>query len=200
MEYQFERNPHSAEAVRTQAFSAVCKASESFRSTGNGFCHQLYSREQKKQKHRIRARIMSILNLILGLILLIAGIVEPRNLMLIMVGAVGLLSAYNGFWHSRKKPAYCDTADALLDENAAVDFDRYAVLFLDSAMEVADKVQKSRTQYPYREFECLLETESLYLISFSKQGLFLWKSDLLEGEPEEFSQFIRQKVPCLDKL
>ena len=142
----------------------------------------------------VRYRIYGVILLILGLLLLIPALAEPGELtQLLVLGALCLLSGALYLRPRREGPRRreWDQAKKLLDVLA--DSRGSEVVFDPEGVSV--RAGESCRQISYGEINALVETDDLYVLSFSTTGaLILKKRDMTEGEPADFLPLLSERT------
>ena len=137
------------------------------------------------KRRRIRYKIYGVILVLLGLFLLIPGLMEPEELKVPLLA--GLFATGTGVLQllpRRKhplKPAL-RTAEQLLKQRhtvpaTTVRFDEQGIADDDAPI-------------PFAQIDTIVELQDLYLISWADKGLVLWKQELTEGTPEDFSAYL----------
>lgn len=123
--------------------------------------------------------------LVMGAFLLCAGIRDPHELLIpMLVGLLAVLYALRrilGARRSRRNGSFLLAAERMLRAlRAAEPSGDMRVVFDDAGMTVS--AQGSTRSVPYGDFELLVETPRLYLLTYQQQATVLQKKDLLEGD------------------
>ena len=119
-----------------------------------------------------------------------------------MTGAVGIVTGILGLVRLRKrkprpqpgKNRFEKAAHKLLEGKDAIQPGKYRVIFTDDGMRFAEDGTLDLGVFEYQVFECVVETEHLFLLTYQKNVAVLQKSDLTSGTPKEFRQFISEKT------
>ena len=146
------------------------------------------------RRRRVRYKIYGVILLVLGLLLLIPGLMEPEELSApLAAGALATVSGVLYLWPRRSGPPRRELARAekLLETLGASE--NRTVVFREegAAVQAGESIQ----DVPYTEFNALIETEDLYVLCFSQTGAFiLRKRDMTEGEPAAFLSFLAERT------
>lgn len=142
------------------------------------------------------ARVFGITALILGAFLTGGILLAGPNLFPLLPAGTGLLIA--GAIATAKK-LFCkadrfqrSARQLLLERNRAAVLSREPE-FTEDGLSVQGK--NGLLLFPYEKIRQAAETESLYLLDGKDWILLLKKQDLADSTPEEFSEFLREKVP-----
>ena len=161
---------------------------------------QKASPETQARRRKLR-RVYGIFLLLLGVIALVPGLMEPRIPSLIGAGAGALVVGLAELWLSRERkppapPLYCrQMAEELLAGRQAVDWSsvRGEVRFDESGITLS--TGKERETASYQELIGVFETERLWLVIDEKNtALLLQKKDLVSGEAEAFLPYLQGKI------
>lgn len=171
--------------------------------TGNG---------EYSKKRVVRRRILGIVLLLLGIVVFVPGLMEPKNLLFIITGAAAILVGVFGLLLAQREKEACDrecpenrktrvtgscrkAADMMLQGRRSVDWDKIdaQLSFDDQGMRI--KVDTTEQEVPYKEMNGLYETEHLWLLVYSKKNAFLLqKKDITCGEEGSFASFVKGKM------
>ena len=146
------------------------------------------------RRRRVRYKIYGVILLVLGLLLLIPGLMEPEELLApLAAGALATVSGVLYLWPRRSGPPRRELARAeKLLETLGVSENRTVVFREEgAAVQAGESIQ----DVPYTEFNALIETEDLYVLCFAQTGAFiLRKRDMTEGEPAAFLSFLAERT------
>ena len=163
---------------------------------------RLPSPSRGTSRSRLRTRLFSILCLAAGIVLVVPGLMEPKELLVPLVaGAAAVVLGVSGLWHTRKnreKP-FDRSARLLLEgkdqtpENPAP-----VVSFSDQGMTFSEK---DKTEFiPYSDFESAWETEDTLLLVFGQRVTLLQKRDLVQGDFSGLSRLLAEKVAAYQRM
>lgn len=156
---------------------------------------------ETQARRRKRCRIYSVFLLVLGVIALVPGLMEPRVPSLIGAGAGAILVGVLEFYLSRERkppapPLYCrQMAEELLAGRQAVDWanGKAEVRFDEAGFTLS--AGKGKETASYDEVTSVFETERLWLVvSEGEKALLLQKKDLVSGEAETFLPYLQGKI------
>lgn len=144
------------------------------------------------KKRRIRGRIYGVLLLVLGVILLVPGLMEPEQLpVLLVAGGVGVLAGVFTLWAGgiadRQTRRFDRAAEKLLKELKIPP--HTWVRFAREGMEIAGKLAAS-----YPELDFVAETRDLFLLTWKGKVLVLQKKDLSAGNRAQFGDFLLDQM------
>lgn len=146
------------------------------------------------KRRQVRYRIYGVVLLVLGLFLLIPGLMEPQELAgPLVVGALCVVSGILYLRPRRRGPHRRERrqAEQLLTTMA----DSGGGEVTCAAEGVSARAGKSLQQISYEEMNAIIETEDLFVLSFSKtNALILKKRDMTEGEPAAFLPFLAERT------
>lgn len=162
----------------------------------------LRGRNNGRTERRLRARILSLLCLALGLFLLIPGLMEPRELLTpLLVGVASTLAGLAGLWRSRKRKEsspgqgaahgpwrgrrnnpFDQAARKLLqgkealsaEEALSASFSQEGMVLYQGAIQLA--------LVPYGDFTEVFETADAWLLIHGDQAVVLQRKDLRGGD------------------
>lgn len=149
------------------------------------------------KRSRLRTRLFSILCLAAGIVLVVPGLMEPKELLVPLVaGAAAVVLGASGLWRTRKnreKP-FDRSARLLLEgKDQTSEGPAPVVSFSDQGMTFSEK---DKTEFvPYSDFESAWETEDTLLLVFGQRVTLLQKQDLMKGTLPGLSRLLAEKVP-----
>lgn len=146
--------------------------------------------------HRLH-KTGGILNLLLGLLLCFGALGNPAELgrMLylgipaLVLGIVSLIP-----WKRKKKNPYDQAAGTLLSQRQQTAVTH--LLFSENGAELDTASQKQPVGYD--EIVCIIASKDLYLLGWKEGLTVLQKNDLQDWTPEQFDEFIRQKIAFIE--
>ena len=152
---------------------------------------------------RIFRTVMTVILLLLGLFLLIPGLMDPKNLKQPLI-AGALAVSYALFrivivsLHRRGKKRdlrYDAAAEKMLAGLRQLDTaDHPRVVFSEDSMRVEDDESCSISRLD--TFDTMIETPSLFVMTYNETATALKKSDLTGTAPADFSAWLREALPC----
>ena len=150
----------------------------------------------KVKKSPLRTKLLGIFNLALGIFLFVPGVMRPRELFVpLIVGAIGIGAGIGALLRGKvkrknrfDKPA-CQLWAQFKDKTGAT------VTFTDSEMAITSGDDTEHT--PYSDFEYIIETSDLFLVTFFGKVIVLQKDTLSEGTCSDFCQYISEHVPFI---
>ena len=150
--------------------------------------------EAVRKRRRVRYRIYGVILLILGLLLLVPGLMEPKELAAPL--AVGALATVSGILYLRPRrngPRRRERKQAEQLLAAMAGSGNGDVAFAEEGVSV--RAGESLRQIPYVEMDAVIETKDLLVLSFSKaSALILKKRDMIEGEPAALLPFLAERT------
>ena len=155
------------------------------------------------KRSRLRTRLFSILCLAAGVILVVPGLMESKELLVPLVaGAAAVVLGASGLWRTRKnreKP-FDRSARLLLEgKDQTPESPAPVVSFSDEGMSLSS--QGEAAFIPYSDFESTWETEDTLLLVFGQRVTLLQKRDLVQGDFSGLSRLLAEKVAvyqCID--
>lgn len=148
----------------------------------------------KVKKSPLRTKLLGIFNLALGIFLFVPGVMRPKELFVpLIVGAIGIGAGIGALLRGKvkKKNRFDKPARQLWE--MYVDKDPATVSFNDSKMIIA--VADDAEATPYNDFEYIIETNDLFLVTFVGKVIVLQKNTLTGGNCPDFCQYISGQVP-----
>ena len=162
----------------------------------------LPSPSQGTGRSRLRTRLFSILCLAAGVILVVPGLMEPKELLVpLVVGAAAIVLGITRLWLTRKNREKPFDRSALLlleGKDQAPENPAPLVSFSDQGMSLS---AKSETEFiPYSDFESAWETEDALLLVFGQRVTLLQKRDLVQGDFSGLSRLLAEKVAAYQRM
>ena len=163
---------------------------------------RLPSPSRGARRSRLRTRLFSVLCLAAGVILVVPGLMEPKELLVPLVaGAAAVVLGVSGLWHTRKnreKP-FDRSARLLLEgKDQAPENPAPTVSFSDQGMSLSSQ---GETEFiPYSDFESAWETEDTLLLVFGQRVTLLQKQDLVRGDFSGLSRLLAEKVAVYQQI
>ena len=162
----------------------------------------LRERNTGRTERRLRARILSLLCLALGLFLLIPGLMEPRELLTpLLVGAASTLAGLAGLWRSRKRKEsspgqgaahgpwrgrrnnpFDQAARKLLEGKEAQSAEEALSASFSQEGMVLCQGETQLALVPYGDFTEVFETADAWLLVYGGQAVVLQRKDLRGGD------------------
>ena len=163
---------------------------------------RLPSPSRGTSRGRLRTRLFSILCLAAGVILVVPGLMEPKELLVHLVaGAAAVVLGASGLWRTRKnreKP-FDRSARLLLEEkDQTPERPAPTVSFSDQGMSLSEKGGSEFV--PYRDFESAWETADTLLLVFGRRVTLLQKRDLVQGDFSGLSRLLTEKVAAYQRM
>lgn len=151
----------------------------------------------KVKKSPLRTKLLGIFNLALGIFLFVPGVMKPRELFIpLIVGAIGIGAGIGALLRgkAKRKSRFDKPARQLWEQFK--DKPGATVTFTDSEMVITSDDDIEHT--PYSDFEYIIETSDLFLVTFVGKVIVLQKDTLSEGTCSDFCQYISEHVPFID--
>jgi len=151
--------------------------------------------ENTLKKRKIRYRIYGIILILLGIFLFVPGIMSPKTMMTpLLVGAVGIIAGISYIKPRKTAPSkkIYAAADELIGKLKAIDTEGFEIKFTaKDGMLIGDDIIE------YSKFNALVETDDLYVMTWNDKVTILKKSDLTEGDPEEFPYHLKNSTKLM---
>lgn len=157
---------------------------------------RLRARAKGRTRSPLRTGVMSVICLILGLILLIPGLMEPQELLVPLVaGGLAVGAGLGGLWSvfRRPKDPFDLPARKLLEGSETFTPGQVSVAFTREGIEIPDGEGGGRL-VEYNEVETAVQTDDALLVVYGDRVMLLQLRDLAEGEIEDFQALLRQKI------
>ena len=162
--------------------------------------------EQAFKRQQLRSRIWGVICLAAGIFLLIPGLMEPRELLTVLIlGILAICVGIGGLWRGRKRKNPFDRSAELflagkdqLPEGQAV-----FVLFSSEEMIIGaidEKETVGREVVSYDTLTYAIETDDLFLLMYGERVAVLQKRDLARGELGDFREFLSTHVTVYPAL
>ena len=162
---------------------------------------KLNAQNEARNYKPMLSRGKSILFLILGIILVVPGLMNPQEmLVLLLFGIVGLFAGIRGLTDTgnsmlkRMKKRFNLSAKQLLaGKDRLTEKDFVDITFNEEG--ISYPASESETEsISFDAFESVIEAEDLYLIVFDTNVTVLQKADLQGEDVEGFNQFLSKKI------
>lgn len=199
MDFVFQISPYSDPSLPQQVSHALEKRTEL--RAREQFPKLWHVTDDLNRKHkektvsngrRIRYRIYGILLIVMGVVLFVPGIMDPKQLLVPLVaGAIGILAGIFTLWTvsgSQVQSKRFDQAAEKLLKGFEVP-PAAQVRFTPEGMEIAGKPAAA---YPDVDFAA--ETEDLFLLTWNEKVTILQKKDLIGGDCPQFSAFLHKQL------
>lgn len=152
---------------------------------------------------KIFRTVLTVILLLLGLFLLIPGLMDPKNLKEPLI--VGILAVSCALFRivisilnrrgRKRNPRYDAAAEKVLAKLRQFDTVNHPrVIFSEEGMCVEDDESSSR--FRLDTFDTMIETPSLFVMTYDGTVTALKKSDLTEADPADFCAWLREALPC----
>ena len=199
MDFVFQISPYSDPSLAQQVSGALEKRTE---LRARAQCPKLwrvtdalnrrYEGKAVSNGQRIRYRFYGILLIVMGVILLVPGIMDPKQLLVPLVaGVVGVLAGIFTLWtvggSQVQSKRFDQAAEKLLKGFEAPPAAQ--VRFTPEGMEIAGKPAAA---YPDVDFAA--ETEDLFLLTWNEKVTILQKKDLVGGDCPQIAVFLHKKL------
>ena len=158
------------------------------------------------KRRKVRIKAYGIINLTLGIFLIIPGLMDPKELMVPLVaGVIATLLGTTILLSSRKnkKNPFLKSAKLLLDNANIIPKVEIQVLFTDKEMKFNTVVNDTKTvleEVLYTDFECMIETKDIFLLTYNNCATILQKKDLSTNNVDDFSDYINSKLELIKTL
>ena len=157
---------------------------------------------QRTGRSRLRTRLFSVLCLAAGVILVVPGLMEPKELLVpLVVGAAAVVLGASGLWRTRKnrENPFDRSARLLLEgKDQTPESPAPVVSFSDQGMTFSEK---DKTEFvPYSDFESAWETEDTLLLVFGQRVTLLQKQNLVQGDLPGLSRLLAEKVAAYQRM
>lgn len=164
----------------------------------NRFAEECRADDPLLKRRGIVRTVLSVILAAAGVFLLVTGLMEPKNMTLLVTGVIALVIAAARFLPSPDADMtrqFQKSAALLLKSLGGLDLSsKPKIRFTDEAMQI--KTNQKSADFPYEKMETLVETPSLFLLTHSGSATVLQKKDLILGTPEEFLDFFRAHAAC----
>lgn len=164
---------------------------------------RLPSPSQSASRSRLRTRLFSILCLAAGIVLVVPGLMEPKELLVpLVVGTAAIVLGITRLWLTRKKRQnpFDRSARLLLEgKDQLSEVSSPSVSFSDQGMTLTP--ENGDTEFvPYSDFESVWETGDTLLLVFGERVTLLQKQDLVKGNLPGLCQLLAEKVAMYQRL
>lgn len=163
---------------------------------------RLPSPSRGTSRGRLRTRLFSILCLAARVILVVPGLMEPKELLVpLVVGAAAVVLGVSGLWRTRKnreKPFDRSARLLLKEKDQTPERPAPTVSFSDQGMSLSEK--GSSEFVPYSDFESAWETADTLLLVFGQRVTLLQKQDLVRGDFSGLSRLLAEKIAVYQRM
>ena len=163
---------------------------------------RLPSTSRGTSRGRLRTRLFSILCLAARVILVVPGLMEPKELLVpLVVGAAAVVLGVSGLWRTRKnreKPFDRSARLLLKEKDQTPERPAPTVSFSDQGMSLSEK--GSSEFVPYSDFESAWETADTLLLVFGQRVTLLQKQDLVRGDFSGLSRLLAEKIAVYQRM
>ena len=163
---------------------------------------RLPSPSRGAKRSRLRTRLFSVLCLAAGVILVVPGLMEPKELLVPLVaGAAAVVLGASGLWRTRKsrEKTFDRSARLLLEgKDQTPESPAPIVSFSDQGMSLSAKGGSEFV--PYSNFESAWETEDTLLLVFGQRVTLLQKQDLVQGDFSGLSRLLAEKIAAYQHM
>lgn len=180
------------EAASRKAVPGMWKVTDQL----NAYAARGPGREKRIRRYRIYGAVL----LALGIFVLVPGLMEPRQLDLILIGALSvLLGLFNLFLPQKrgaKKPGSLakTAAEEQLIRMRNVDWTGFQICYNEQG-ELPSRDGEPGTPTAYADMLDVFESDHAWLVVHSpERGLLLQKKDLVSGNPQEFLPYLKEKM------
>ena len=154
--------------------------------------------EAGRKRRRMIEKTLSLMLAVIGAVLLVAGMMEPKNRMMVTLGLICLILAAarlmpgSGAGMSRR---FQKSAQTLLASLGALNLSsKPKIRFTQDGMRI--ETNRNTAEYAYEKMETLVETPRLFLLTHSGAATVLQKKDLILGSSDEFLDYFRAHADC----
>lgn len=158
-------------------------------------------RNEGKTPGTILSRGKSVVFLLLGIILLVPGLVNPQEMLVPLIfGLIGVFAGVRGLTNNSKwmlkrmKRKFDISAKQLLAGKDMLTEENFIdISFSEEGMSFPTGADETET-VPYDAFESVVEAKDLYLVVFDTSVTVLQKTDLQGGDFVSFNAFLEEKI------
>ena len=156
---------------------------------------------QAVSKHRKKRRkVHYIIDVLLGIFMVSVYCADQEKLgVLLIVGIFQIVIGGLGLFLTRKykKDYFSNPAKLIMDETNLVLAEKIQVVFTDKEMRLNPLMGDTQTMtqkvVPYSEFEYMIQTKDIFLLTYHDCAIILQKKDLDGGNIEDFCNYIPTK-------
>lgn len=160
------------------------------------------SSSKGEARRRLHTRLFGIFCLVAGIVLLVPGLMNPKELRLpLILGVLAVISGAADLWRSRKQKAnpFDSSARMLLNgKDAYTEEDTMEISFFETAMMLPGEDDDSCVLY--EDFKYVFETADIFLLVFDTRAVVLQKKDLITGDTDAFRAFLTSRVSAYETL
>ena len=211
MKYMFEIQPHTVQSLQAQVSSALEKRTELLSRKQYASLwkttDRLNSRPKRKSAVGKADKIWAIIKLLLaGFLLLTAVLAKAQGrsvsgvAFFVLAGILGtsILTLSEDPLRRRAQKRFDRAAAMLLEKLADIQPGQVCIAIDENGMEMREGV--SVEMVSYAQFECIVEEEELFLVTFDGKAMVLPKSDLAEGSAEDLRKVFQKAVFLNEKI
>ena len=162
---------------------------------------KLNAQNEARNYKPMLSRGKSIIFLILGIVLVVPGLVNPQQMLVpllfgiigLFAGVRGLTSTGNAMMKRMKKRFSLSAKQLLAGKDRLSEKDSIDIVFTEDGICYPTGEGESES-ISYDVFESVVEGEDLYLIVFDTNVTVLQKADLLGGDFTAFHTFLSERI------
>ena len=143
--------------------------------------------------------VLAVLSLLQGVLLCFGALANPKELgCFLLLGIAGLVIGILAIAlrkHKKKNPFDRPARQFLHEQQSILPEHQLRVRFTDTAMSLFQEGSEPTAEVPYSAFECVIETEDLFLLTYQGKITVLQKGDIAEGSGAELSTQFKDKTP-----
>lgn len=152
--------------------------------------------EPVRKRRRIVRKIFGVINLALGLLLFVTGLMDIQELLVpFLVGVLGILAGVIGLFGKRGggRTQFITPAKRLLHGQQHIVAGENQAVFGEETMEIRTK-NAGESAVAYSGVECIIETQDIFLVIYQGTVTILQKKDLQGGSLQAFCEFVGSKT------
>ncbi|NMA66824.1 MAG: YcxB family protein [Clostridiaceae bacterium] len=203
-EFIFNITPINCSVFLEEISSALEKRTELISRARNpktwAYTDKLNAKEKSPEtvlkKRRAFRKIVSVINLTLGIILFVPGLMEPKELLTpLIVGAFAITAGIVGLFGKRgnRKNQFLKPAKLLLQGKDTIIAGENQIVFSENQMKIVTS-HTGAVVIPYSEFEYIIETKNAFLLTYQGNATILQKKDFQENALQDFCDFVCWKT------
>ena len=149
---------------------------------------------RRKYPKRQRSKWFPICCIAIGILLLVPGFHEPKNMLLLLVGGFCIFYGGMNLLPHKEHDPFRKAAERVVEGMEKILPDTCEVVFDAEGMHLRYLPEQAEDCIPYRNIEQGFVTEDLYLLVYGDQIVVLQKKDLIARNYSQLEHFLRKEI------
>ena len=193
MEFVFRIGSYDTEGLAAELASALRRRTEDLSRQRMPGLWSVSDKLERKESGKQGSKAMGYLFLVFGIVLLVAGIARPKELLLpLIAGAAAVFAGLSRLLQAGTDRRFLRSAEMLLRGKETPSDPPQELRFSAIGMTLPQNVGSELV--PYSAFETVVESERLLLLVFGGRVVVLQKRDLAEGSMDELRELLMSEI------